>query len=394
MADRSKFAVSAPCIWAAVTCTIVLATWCSLHLPSDGLGWLLGIRVASGAIALVIILIAALVVGVATRSTLANLAGWFSGLILALCVMSVFDSVRARPAQVELGQKRTELAALIAAVERRDRDAVSQSLTTPHFTLPESVCLLTTMSSAIGLLDERHSRLQYPLTTADTLFVADVVASGTAPLAAKEAALYTVLTMLVHREPVGVFPGWIALWRRAHGQSASAYLAFEHPSDPWACYGGTDALLAETPIYHWRDAAVRAWLDQGLKFLPAQQVAALSWIHRGPTLAALVEAGVDSGIRDASGERAVTRMAFGISADLDLADTRAEAVDAAKELIRRGTGARAGDADSGDSACHRFSQGESQSNVARMRIEVVPEEAQERAAAAERIRSMFCGPPR
>ena len=80
MSDHGKKAWILSFTWVLSVTVILSGVWFALHGRLDGLGWMMVMILVSGAVALVSVFLAAVVVGVATRTAIASIARAICGM--------------------------------------------------------------------------------------------------------------------------------------------------------------------------------------------------------------------------------------------------------------------------------------------------------------------------
>jgi hypothetical protein len=295
--------VKALLVWAGIVPVVaVIIAWPVLDSSSPDAGYALPFLLF---FALVLIFVAAVIVGFATSTLKFSLLGVLLGLPLTFVVAIVIGGIAATREQIAADAQRKDLKQFLPAMHRGDRQTIVEALRQLRDTsVPVAVCILAESNegpNATLLADDPrlNRNADYPFATDALLTLLEAVSMLDIPMAEKEAAFYSVLRTLPFRNDMASFPRWAALWDQLHAQTdepaRTRYIQITQQYDvhddfcPW---GDTNS-LASSVIDYWDDAGIRMWLDTKHSFTTSQTRGVLLKVESPELLKELLALSID-----------------------------------------------------------------------------------------------------
>lgn len=285
--------------WAAVapTCTAFIF-YKYLSYSSENAGYALPF-IAMGAVA--IILIAATIIGLLSKTFKKSISGALVGLPLSYFLVLILSSAVDIKYKNEADAKESEFRTLLPILESQKKEDIAVNLKKLNkISLAQAMCILSGSREGAyaSLLQPENSNgtlSKYPFSLDQILEINEIAAGLQLTSEEKDAVFYQSLKAIVERDALPYFSRWATLWDKFHAELTPRTIQVRFAynlRDNYCAWGSTRDILSDV-VEQWHDEGLLAWLNTNHIFIPEQQRYVLQKVMFASTLEKVVASGTD-----------------------------------------------------------------------------------------------------
>ena len=255
--------------------------------------------IAMGAVA--IILIAATIIGLLTKTFKTSISGALVGLPLSYLTVLLFTGVLNFTSQKEINAKDDEFRNLLTVLQSGKKDEIALGLKNlKNISAPLAMCILSgsregPYASLLTPVNSTAILPKYPFSLNAILDINETAAGLNLPGEEIDAIFYQSLKAITERSSVPHFAHWATLWDKTHAQQTTRTIQIIKPyrlKDNYCGWGSTLDVVSEV-IETWSDEGILAWLNTNHIFIPEQQRYVLKKVMSATTLEKMIVSGTD-----------------------------------------------------------------------------------------------------